>query len=354
MTTLKTIMAVAALTAMPAAVAAHDFAVPVTGATLYFNVTDTVTPAVTLTYEGSIASGKACTASGQIEIPAKVRNDGTVYAVTAIGPKAFSGATSLTAVIMPSTVSEIGDFAFEKCTCLERIVYPGKQVKLGQGVFFRCTSIRDISFGSDWHTIDFKPYRWSDSLKTLRVPAKVGKLHNMKSLAVLEAIYVDANNARFSSYKGVLYDKGGKVLYGAPRSYKGTLRIKEGTEKVLPGALIDCPQITKIDVPATVRSMSFRETSRMETLAEVILRSSKPITTAYKNGEGTFLLQVANQEVKLTVAKGSKKVYASLLAADAGEYCESQEAGCVAYPVREEQMPSAKNLKGVKDISSYE
>lgn len=354
MRTVMTIIAAAALSVMPMAVEAHDFAVAVKGNVLYFSITDTVKPSVTLTYEGSIAEGNSYSISGEIKLPAMVRYSDTKFAVTAIGPKAFSGATALTSVIIPSTVRTIGDFAFEGCSSLQKIVFPGKDVTFGQGVFFKCTSIRDISFGSDWHSINLEAYRWSDSLRSVRIPAKVTKLLNMKSLTQLEEIDVDANNGRFTSYGGILYNKDGTVLYGVPRSYKGTVRIKEGTTTVTPGALIDCKLVTRIDIAASVTSMSFRETSRMEQLQEIIFRSKEPMTTAYTAADSLLLLQVANADVMLTVAKDSKKAYSGRLCVTAGEYAESREAGSLAYPVGENQLPNVKNINAVKDIDNYE
>lgn len=354
MKNIKVVLLLVSLLLGTGSAVAHDFSATVGNQRLFFNITDTVSPSAMVTYKGSIAEGSVPEVSGEIDIPSKVKNGNVVYTVTAIGSKAFSGAVDLTGVIIPSTINHIGDFAFEGCSSLEKVVFPGTQLKMGQGVFFKCTSIKDISFGSDWSIVDLTPYRWSDSLRSVSIPAKVAKIQNMKSVHSLQSIIVDSNNSRFSSYDGVLYNKEGTTLYGVPRAYEGKLTIKEGTTTITNGALIDCPLITCIDVPSSVTTLSFRETSRMYNLSEIIFRAEKPIATAYLDGDGIFLLQVANPNVKITVGKESKKTYVAELTITPGEFCESDEEGQVPYVVAEGQLPSIKNINGVKDIENYE
>lgn len=351
---LISIISAAILLAGAQSVRAHDFSATINGQRLYFSITDTTANTAMLTYKGQIADKQAPDVSGDVEIPQKVKHGGKIYTITAIGPKAFSGASGLTGIVIPSQVESIGDFAFEGCESLEKVVFPGGNVSLGQGTFFRCGSLRDLSFGSDWKEIDLKAFRWSDSLRSVSIPAKVTKIINMKSLRSLENIVVDPNNTRFSSEGGALYNKDGTVLYGVPRSYTGTLKIKEGTKTVTVGALIDCPKISRIDVAASVESISFRETSRMESLEEIVIRSLEPIETAEKDATGVMLFQVANEGVKLTIAKDSKKVFTSKLATEAGDYKDKAAEGDILYKVDSTELPSVKNINTVKDIESYE
>ncbi len=333
---------------------AHDFTATVNGQRIYFNITNKVKATAEVTYKGSIGTAAASEAKGEIEIPARVKHGDAVYDITAIGPKAFSGAKELTGIILPASVTKIGDFAFEGCTQLGKVVFPGGDVALGQGTFFKCASLRDLSFGSDWRTLDLQPYRWSDSLRVVTVPAKVGKVQNLKSLRALQRVEVDVNNAKFSSDDGVLYSKDGRTLYGVPRGYRGRITVKAGTETVTRGAMTDCPEITGIVFPASLKNISFRETSRMAALAEVVFQSEEPLFTAYAGGQGCFLLQVADLAVKIVVPKAAKKTYARRLTVQAGEYAESAAAGSIPYRVADHQLPAVKNIRGVKNFDKYE
>ncbi len=255
---------------------AHDFTATVNGQRLFFEITNKSKKTVAVTFGGSIADRKVPELAGVVEIPAKVRHDNIVYEVTSIGQKAFADAHRLKGIVIPSGVESIGDFAFEDCDSLTSVVFPGKPVSLGQGVFFKCTAISDVTIGSDWKSVNFTMFRWSDRLTSITIPAKIEKIQGVKKLAALCRIQVDPNNARFSSDNGMLYSKDGSILYACPRACKGTVVVKGGTSKVLPGALTDCAGVTAIDLPATLESISFRETSRMKGLQTIILRGESP------------------------------------------------------------------------------
>ena len=350
---MKRIVMIFALTLMAGGFArAHDFAVTLEGQKVYFNIKSQKDRTVEVTYNGSIADKRPTDYEGELTIPAKVRHDNTVYSVVGIGAKAFSGATKLTGVVMPTGMTAIGDFAFEGCTALSKIIFPGNSVRFGQGVFFKCDKIQDVSFGSDWKEVNLQMFRWSDSLAALTIPAKVEQIRNLKSLKHLESISVDVNNARFSAIDGALYDKAGETLYGCPRAYQGAFRVAEGTKRITEGALVDCKGITRVDLPESLEALPFREFSRMEDLAEIVFRGNRPLVTAKQNGKGMLLLEVANPEVKLVVPKAAAKAYKEILAQEAGEYAEVGGTG--VYPVEANRMPSVKNIVGVKNFTKYE
>lgn len=330
---------------------AHDFTATVDGQRLYFDITNKSKRTAAVTYNGSISEKKENNISGRVEIPSKVKHDNVVYEVTAINPKAFAGAKQLKGIVIPFGVESIGDFAFDGCDSLSNVVFPGNPVAFGQGVFFKCPSIIDVTIGSDWKSIDFTMFRWSDKLTKINIPAKVEKVQGVKKLANLMEITVDPNNEKFSAYDGMLYTKDGKTLYACPRAYTEKVKIKEGTEKVIPGTLIDCLEITYIDFPSTLKSLSFRETSRMKNLTTVVMRPTTPVETAYMGNNGKFLLQIANEKVSIVIPSSSKKVYESVLATESGEYSETLSG--VPYMVTFQQMPAKKNFKAVKNFDKY-
>ena len=324
---------------------AHDFEVTLNGNTLYFNIIGD--NSVALTYRGSIDDTLRPSYSGTLTLPERVLHNAISYTVTTVGDKAFSGAEGIDRVVFPKSVGTIGDFAFEGCTRLSSVVFPSGTVAMGQGVFFRCSSLKHLTFGGEWKVLDLTPYRWSDSLTAIQVPAKVERILNMKSLSHLTSVSVDVNNTHFASEEGVLYSKDGKTLYGVPRAYRGTLTIATGTEMVERGALMDCVGIRNIVVPATVQTLSFRETSRMRDLQEVRMLATKPMTTAYDaQGKGCFLLMLANSKAKIVVPVAAKEAYLKALATQPGDYAEQSQG--IAYSVENHQAPAVKNIATVK------
>ena len=174
----------------------------------------------------------------------------------------------------------------------------------------------------------------------------------MKSLKRLERISVDVNNEKFASIDGALYNKTKEIFYGCPRGYKGVIRIAEGTKEIVHGGLVDCTEVTRVDLPESLESMSFKEFSRMEKLNEIIFRKEKPIATSMTKGVRVFLLQVANSGVKIIVQKKSRKIYENALVKQGGEFTEIN--GKIPFVVDADELPSVLNVKGVKNFNKYE
>lgn len=342
-----------ALTLSAISIEAHDFTTTDDNGTLYFKITNVPGKTVQVTYPGSITDTIESPYGGRIEIPDKVQHEGTVYTVTAIGNKAFANATELTSIVIPYTVTRIGDFAFEGCTNLKSIVFPGIQPEMGNGTFFRCTTIETVTIGSDWRSINLSMFRWSDSIKHIYFPAKISKIQNFKKLKGLQTVSVDPNNNNFKSINGALYSYDGKTLYNVPRAATGTLIIAEGTTSISQGALIDCTAITRIIFPASIETLSFRETSRMINLAEVVFKGNTPPLTATYQGSEKFLLMTAGQNVVITIAKDNKTAFADAIATQAGDYYEIGSSN-VPYVVVQSQIPSTSSLNLIKNIQDYE
>ena len=330
---------------------AYDFSFTIDGQRLYFDVTSKSKKTASLTFDGTASNRKTYKLKGTIEIPAKIRHNNVLYTVSEIGPKTFAEAKDLKGIVIPSGVERIGDFAFEGCDSLKTIVFPGNPVTFGQGVFFKCYGISSVTLGSDWKNLDLTMFRWSKELSSISIPAKVEKIQGLKKLKTLKEILVDGNNSHFSSYDGVLYSKDGKTLYGCPRAHEGDLRIKEGTEKIESGALIDCQDVTFIDFPSTLQSVSFRETSEMKCLKTILMRSAEPVVTGYLGNEGRFFFVLCDQKTEIVVPNSSKNKYIEKLATDAGQY--SPKPGGVQYEILIEQLPTKKRIKGVKNFDKY-
>ena len=285
---------------------AHDFTAKLKGGqTLYFNITDTVGHTVELTYEGRIRDNRDILPTGRLELPRTVKYKDVIYTVTAIGPKAFSGATELEAVVIPGTVKKIGDFAFEDCKSLSSVLFPGSPVELGEGVFYRCPAIENISLGTEWKELNLAVFRWSDSLKRIVIPSRVEKITNLKTIAPLESVEVDPNNNTFLSADGLLLSKNGKTLFACPRARSGKVVVPDGVEKVLDGAFIDCLTIETVTFPESLKELPYQEFSRNAVLSSVKFLSSEPLLNYKQEDASFFALQVANPALKVFVPGSS-------------------------------------------------
>lgn len=331
---------------------AHDFTSIVKGQRLYFEIIDSAKHTAAVTYNGSITDHVQPELSGDVVIPAKVKHGNMIYTVKAINPKAFANSKRLKSVVMPSGLERIGDFAFEHCDSLSSIVFPGNSVTLGEGIFFNCPAISEVTIGSDWRSVDLTMFRWSNSLSNITIPAKIAQIKGLKKLKNLTSITVDPNNSTFMAEDGMLYSKNGTIFYACPRAHDGTVVVREGTTTIHPGALIDCTGITGLDLPGTLKNISFRETSRMKQLANIVVRSTQPVITGYYNGYGKFFFQLPNSKTEIIIPASAKNAYLDLLPTMAGEYRETPEG--IPYVLTKSELPTKKNIKSVKKINTYQ
>ena len=329
---------------------AHDFMITQNGQKIYFNITDSKKQTVEVTYGGSITDQNSVKPQGKIEIPAKVQHNRKVYSVTAIGQKAFSNATELTSIILPSGITEIKDFAFEKCTKLNSVVMPGTQVKFGQGTFYLCSEIEKVTFGSDWTQINLAVFRWADKIREISIPAKVLKIYNFNSLKGLTKVSVDNNNSQYCSIDGIVYTKDAKVLLACPLAYEGAVKVADNATTIKAGAMLECTKVTSVDLPESMEKFSFREFGKMSQLECINVRNATPFVTAKNKNEGVLVILVANPKVKVNVPKTALKEYKKALVVADGEYFENSPKATIPYTVKTSEMVTTKNLSGVKSF----
>lgn len=337
-------------------VRAHDFVSNVNGQTLYFAITDTLAKTAEVTYQGASVNASAEKAyQGIIEIPVSVKVRGCSYRITGIGAKAFSNATHMEGIIIPSGLTQIGDFAFEGCTSLRKVVFPGNMVEFGDGVFFRCESIANVTLGSDWQRIDLNRFRWSKRIEELYMPAKMRVIRNMKSLKTLKRIEVDSNNPYYKSQNGMLYSHDGLTLLGVPRAYLDDVVVADGTEIITRGALADCLDVKNVELPASVTTLWFGEFARLTQLEVVAFHALEPLATASMQGTKVTALCTANEKVMIRVPKAGAKNWKKAIVKADGEYVAMEasvqtQAQAVPMKVSAFALAGPKNIKGMKNV----
>lgn len=169
---------------------------------LYYNILSSKNE-VEITYDANEHSSY----SGIIHVPAKVTNNGTEYAVTAIGDKAFYN-SKITAIHIPDNITRIGDHAFYFSEKLVNITLPQKLKTLAQYALSG-TAITSIVVPEGITTISNSCFLSCESLHTVFLPSSITKIdaYGFYACHSLKEIYLPAeavpNATAFAVFQGI-------------------------------------------------------------------------------------------------------------------------------------------------------
>ncbi|MBQ7131226.1 MAG: leucine-rich repeat domain-containing protein [Oscillospiraceae bacterium] len=164
---------------------------------------------------------------GKVEIPAMIEG----CPVTSIGSNAFSGCSSISAVIIPESVVNIESLAFSYCDILKTITIPLNVTYIGDGVFLRCDSLTSIN--------------------------------------------VDEENTAYSSVDGVLYDKNKTYMIRYPEGKEGeAFEIPESVIVIERGAFANCDSLVSIVMPDNLLRIEDNAFSSCRLLSSISLPES--------------------------------------------------------------------------------
>ena len=178
-TSIKSTLLVLAIL-LPALVSAHDF--EVNG--IYYNINGNE---ATVTFQGSYAS-QINEYSGAIEIPETVTNDGTTYAVTAIGEHTFENCADMTSISIPNSVTAIGSWAFNGCSGLSGIEIPNSVTVINNYTFYMCQGLNSVVIPNSVKTIGLSAFQSCSGMTSLTIGSSVTSIdryafNNCTSLA---------------------------------------------------------------------------------------------------------------------------------------------------------------------------
>ena len=93
--------------------------------------------------------------------------------VTTIGDEAFYYCTSLTSVTIPDSVTTIGEYAFRSCSSLTSVTIPDSVTTIGRGAFYCCTSLTSVTIPNSVTTIGYSAFYYCTSLTSVTIPNSV-------------------------------------------------------------------------------------------------------------------------------------------------------------------------------------
>ena len=201
--------------------------------------------------------------------------------LTGIPNQAFDGCVSLTDIELPEKSFTIGEFAFQNTGDLKlyskKIPMTADQIIEKWNIYAFKDSGSIVTIKGDYYTLGL--LRIATSSGTLSVVANLnanqGIIEEKDYMTLpkdVEGIYpgitkfpkvvVEAGNAVYSSYDGVLYTSDGKTLVRAPFDQE-YVAIREGTETIADSAFQQCA-IKEISIPGTVKRIGDRAFQRSD------------------------------------------------------------------------------------------
>lgn len=150
---------------------------------------------------------------------------------------------------MPESVMYIGQFAFYE-SALARVIIPDSVKEIGIDAFAHCRALTEITIPKSVTFILGNEFRCSQ---------------------LLTEINVDADNPKYTSEDGVMFNKNKTQLIAYPSGKAGAYTIGDGVKSVGTFAFYECGQVTEITIPDSVEEIGFAAFLGCTELTKVVM-----------------------------------------------------------------------------------
>jgi hypothetical protein len=219
---------------------------------------------------------------------------------TSIGDSAFSGASALTSITIPSSVTSIGASAFSSATALTSITIPSNVTSIGSSAFYGATSLTSVIFeaGSKLTTLGGSVFMAASKLTSITIPSGVTSIGNttFSGATALTSITIPSNvtsigNDAFSvtsSLTSVIFEAGSKLTSIGVTAFEGASAL------------------TSITIPSGVTSIGSATFYGTSALASIIFEVGSKLTRIE-----SFAFQLASGLTSITIPSGVTNIGAS-------------------------------------------
>lgn len=278
-----------------------------------------------------------CLYKGDIVVPETVVNNGKTYTITAIGPRAFHGGTTITSITLPKTITSLYYSCFGYTTALQSITLPGsiKYYKYDSSStilmnLFEGSGVEEVVFEEGITELCesmFEPIRQESNLKKVVLPSTVTKIPKACFFQCLKLTDITVNgvltSVEESAFRGApipdfsvfKFKEGATIGENAFNGCKfTTIDIPEGVVSLGIQSLSNCYDVTSITIPASVTSIEVWAFGEDKALKEIHVKGDKPATLKKNDNKGIDAfsrLDFAGQGLTIYVPAASVDAYKS-------------------------------------------
>lgn len=213
--------------------------------------------------------------------------------ITAIDMYAFNGCSALTAVSLPSTLTEIGYGAFYFCSSLREIVIPDSVTTLRDSVFFGCSSMVTAVLPKNLKTLGSSMFASCNALVSVTLPKN---LETMKSQVFsgctsLESIDLPDTLKTIESMVFSNCSSLTEVILPERLTYIGS------------SAFSGCDALTEMRIPAGVETVEQGAFAYSDALQEIIVAEGNPW---YTSNDGVLYTKDMTTLLQYPAGKGGR------------------------------------------------
>lgn len=206
-----------------------------------------LTPAHNLTYIGMSAFEGSYITSAKVQIVGTAAN------------RAFYNCPKLKTLTfvnrMDAVKYDIGSSVFTGNPELTTVnIEPYSVKSLSYHAFYNCPKLSSVTLGEGLEHLSSAVFEGCTSLTTLTIPASAtdisaGSYSSFRGCTNLSNISVNSNNAEYSSYAGVLYDKAQTTLLCVPEGYTNLQGFPYTLTRIGSFSFYRCKKITELEIP---------------------------------------------------------------------------------------------------------
>lgn len=346
-----------------------------------------VSKTATVSYHGN--NPLSAVYSGTFTIPETITVAGNSYSVTAIGPAAYYGCTSLQEVALPSNLSSIGMYSFADCSSLSSIAFPPTLRNVGMQAFANCTAIKDVHISDidAWWHIKFadnrsNPALWSGNLLLNSQPVTDVELPSdltvvgsaqFKGIRCLKKVVLHDGVTRINDFAFQGCTGLDSINFPSKLTYIGTssfhechsLRVSVDLGKTQIKTLnatcfFSCEKIPSVSLPATLTIINNRAFKNDTSIVAVFSYITDPLALSTNAKDGNDALYPFDcdisdgpaiyQTATLYVPKGTVEAYkSSAIFGGFERIMEMDEMAGIATP----QLANTKKTEAVYDLQGH-